>query len=138
MSSARDENNRINNMMYYNQVVRENSVKNTSLVVEEEEEPDSFTSQEIDFSRYITAPEGWEGVVYSAYFLLIPYIVGSIFLFLFIANGSIDNFMLLNMGAFYIVWAIGYEIVASIALVWIFILFIKYNNAAKKKSHKLY
>jgi len=88
----------------------------------------SFSSQTINIQDLIYAPEGMEFVVYPLYFMLIPYIAGAIFLFFAVAGADFDNFMLLDLTQALIVWAIGYEIVATISLTWIFILFIKYDK----------
>ncbi|MFT7859830.1 MAG: hypothetical protein ABXS93_02720 [Sulfurimonas sp.] len=67
-------------------------------------------------------------VAYIFYFVAVPYIAGAVFLFLFIAGGDFDNFMLLNLNSFLIVWMIGYEIVAAFLLFWIFIMFLQYEQ----------
>ncbi len=91
----------------------------------------TFASQEVEVKDYIISPEGWEGIMLSFYFLSIPYIVGILFLFLVIARGDMDNFLVFDITAFFIVWAIGYEIVASLLLIGIFISYIKYMSNDK-------
>ena len=92
------------------------------------EAPVSFTSQTIDLSKYSLAPSGYEGIMYTIYFITIPYLFGAVFLFFYISHGNSNNFMLLNKSAFLIVWAIGYEIVASIILLYLFFSFITYDT----------
>ncbi len=87
----------------------------------------SFGSIEIKLSDLSFAPENWELTFYSAYFALIPYLVGNLFLFIVITGGVFENYKLLDKSAFFIIWAIGYEIVATVALIWIFISYLKYN-----------
>lgn len=93
---------------------------------------DSFGSQEIDVKDYIISPEGWEGIMLSFYFITIPYITGILFLFLAIARGDMEKFLVFDITAFFIVWAIGYEIVATLLLIAIFISYIKFMSKEKK------
>lgn len=134
MDTKRDPDNHRNNQMYYNQLVREKSYKQARSQKQELQAMPSFASQKVDFSDHLFVVEGYEGIFYTLYFLSIPYITGAIFLFFFIAGGSYDNFMLLEMNAFFIVWLIGYEIVATLILIAIFISFLKYDRTPKKKN----
>ena len=121
-----DDNNSRNNMMYYNQLLRNQKNKKNQKVPK----PVTFSSQKIDFSKYSLAPAGYEGIMYTLYFLIIPYIFGAVFLFFVVAHGNFSNFKLLDASAFLIVWVIGYEIVASILLLTIFISYLKYDVKA--------
>ena len=85
---------------------------------------ESFGSKKININDFILSPQGWESAMFFIYFLAIPYFVGALFLFLFIAHGSVTNFFVLEFGAFFIVWTIGYEIVAILLLISIFISYI--------------
>jgi len=97
---------------------------------------DSFGSQEINVTDYIISPEGWEGVMFTFYFLAIPYITGIIFLFFFVARSDLDNFLVLDISAFFVVWAIGYEIVASLILLMLFVSYIKWVMNGEHKKVK--
>ncbi|MFA7354263.1 MAG: hypothetical protein WCZ70_06535 [Sulfurimonadaceae bacterium] len=132
MDSKRDLDNHRNNTMYYNQMLKENRVKN-STNKKEKNNYDSFGSQKVDFKDYVFAMEGYEEFFYTLYFLMIPYIVGAVFLFFFVAGGDYENFMLLEISAFFIVWMIGYEIVATLLLITIFISFLRYQKKPKKR-----
>ncbi|WP_324172741.1 hypothetical protein [Sulfurimonas sp.] len=88
----------------------------------------SFAKQEVNFKDYLYIPNGWEPVLYVVYFLLILYVIGAIFLFFSIAGADFANFKLLNMASFFIVWIIGYEIVATILLIRILVMFLKYDE----------
>lgn len=134
MDNTRDPDNHRNNQMYYNQLVRENTKRQARRQNQETQVKPSFASQNIDFSEHVFVIEGYEGIFYTVYFLSVPYITGAIFLFFFVAGGSYDNFMLLDMNAFLIVWLIGYEIVATLILIAIFISFLKYDRTPKKKN----
>ena len=132
MDSNRDLDNRRNNTMYYNQMLRENRVRENRNK-KEKTAPESFASQNVDFKDYVFAPDGYEGFFYTAYFLMIPYLVGAIFLFFFVAGADYDNFMLLEISAFFIVWMMGYEIVAALLLISIFISFLRYEKKPKRR-----
>lgn len=133
MDSKRDLDNHRNNTMYYNQMLKENRVKN-STNKKEKNAPLSFSSQKVDFKDYVFAPDGYEGIFYTLYFLMIPYIVGTVFLFFFVAGADYDNFMLLEISAFFIVWMMGYEIVATLLLISIFFSFLRYEKKPKTKK----
>lgn len=111
-----------------NDRARRNSYTNSSHIHKKKNKAKSFGSQEIKLDDIVFAPEGYEAPFFTLYFISIPYIVGAIFLFLFVAQADFDSFMMLNMTSFFIVWAIGYEIVGTIALLWIFILFLMYDD----------
>ena len=139
MDSSRDGNNRRNNTMYYNQMVRDSRVPRGNVKKGQKVRPKSFGSQHIDFKNIVFAPDGWENIFYTVYFFTIPYIVGAIFLFLFIAGAAFENFMLLEMSSFFIVWAIGYEVIAALSLMYITYLYITYvSDSSSKKSHRHY
>ena len=135
--STRDSNNRRNNTMYYNQMVRDSRVPQRKVHKTERVRAKSFGSQKVDFSNIVFAPEGYESVFYTVYFFTIPYIAGIIFLFLFIAGATFENFMLLDMNSFFIVWAIGYEVIAAMSLTYIAYLYLTYlSEDSKKKKRK--
>lgn len=136
MDNKRDPDNHRNNQMYYNQMLREKAYRQKQRQNQEAAVKTSFTSQHVDFSDHVFVVEGYEGVFYTLYFLSVPYITGAVFLFFFVAGGSYDNFMLLEMNAFLIVWLIGYEIVATLILIAIFISFLKYDRIPKKKNRR--
>jgi len=127
VDSKEDIENHQHNLLYFNQMVEQNERKRGKRK-SVRRVPQSFASRKVDFSDYLVAPEGYESIVYTLYFLSIPYITGLVFLFFFVAGGSIDNFKLMEMDAFLIVWLIGYEIVATLLLVGIFISFLRYED----------
>lgn len=115
------------NAYYYNQILEKSQKKKNSTSKQKTKTP-SFASQSINLKDYLYVPEGMEFIVYTLYFALIPYIFGIVFLFFAVASADLDNFMLLNVSQVLIVWAIGYEIVATLSLAWIFVLFMKYDS----------
>jgi hypothetical protein len=73
-----------------------------------------------------------EGLFLAIYFISLPYIVGLAFLYSYIAKGSIDIFLLLSeKSPFLLIWAIGYEFVAIVAL---FIIAITYSPSKTTNS----
>ncbi|MDD5399943.1 MAG: hypothetical protein PHQ93_02005 [Sulfurimonas sp.] len=132
MDTKRDFDNNRNNLMYYNQMLRESEIKKNSKR-RHDIASTSFSSQEVEFSNYLLAPNGYEGIFYTIYFLTIPYAVGTVFLFFFIADASYGNFKLLDMSSFLIVWLMGYEIVATLLLIAIFLSFLRHDDKSKKK-----
>ncbi len=120
------------NEVYYDYMLREDR-QNDEKEQKRPKKPEkkkkrSFASQEIRLKDLSFAPDGWEGVFYTGYFILVPYLVGNIFLFFVITGGVFENYRLLDTSAFFIIWAIGYEIVATIVLTWIFISYLKYDT----------
>lgn len=95
---------------------------------------DTFGSQEVDLRKFIIAPEGYENLMFGAYFIAVPYIAGIIFLYLFVAQGHVQNFMVLEISKFFIVWAIGYEVVAATLLLIIFYSFLNFKGK-KNRYH---
>lgn len=80
-------------------------------------EKEAFLHREFDYRDYIFAPEGYEGVVLFFYIMVIPYLVSLSFLFLFIAKSSYQLFLEFNLASFLVIWAIGYEICAVLAII---------------------
>ena len=126
--SIEEELRKKRDMLYYNQIVREERKKSAKKGKKKPKKKVSFGAQKVDFGDFIYVPEEWAGLAYVIYAVGIPYVAGAIFLFLVIARGSYENFKLLDINAFPIVWLIGYEIVAVIMLVWILVLYLKYDD----------
>ncbi|QSZ40938.1 hypothetical protein GJV85_02020 [Sulfurimonas aquatica] len=96
--------------------------------------PRSFAKQELSLKDITLAPEGWEGTMFTVYAVSIPYIFGYLFLTYFIAGGNFKNSVFADTDSFLIVWLIGYEIVAGLAMIWITVLFFTYDE--KKSKHR--
>ena len=99
--------------------------------------PKSYGQKEVDFSAILPMPEGYEKIFLTLYFLTIPYAVGLLFLFIFVARGDVTSFIQLDIAMFVAVWAIGYEIVAGFSLVIIFYKMFTYNRALKKEVTRM-
>lgn len=83
-------------------------------------EKQDFLHREFDYRDYIFAPEGYEGVMLFFYIMTIPYLVALSFLFVFIAKSSYQLFLEFNLASFLVIWAIGYEICAVLAIIIFF------------------
>ncbi|WP_345972362.1 hypothetical protein [Sulfurimonas diazotrophicus] len=93
--------------------------------------PKSFAKQEVDLTKVFPMPEGYEYLFLGLYFITIPYVAGLLFLFIFIAKGSFNNFFSLDIAMFAAVWAIGYEVCAAVALTVIFYKMFRYHRTHK-------
>jgi len=88
----------------------------------------SFTQQEIHLSDFPIAPKGYESIAYFLYALFLPYTAGYLFLYLILARVSFVDNPFLGTDNFLIVWMIGYEVIAVIALLWILKLFLSFDK----------
>ena len=90
----------------------------------------SFTQQEIDFEDSpLFFPNGFEKIFLLIYFVMLPYIVGILFLFVYVANLKVELFVSLNTdSSFILTWAIGYEIMAVLILIYIFASAINFSK----------
>lgn len=101
---------------------------------------EDFLNQEVDYRDYVFAPEGYKGPVMVLYILILPYLVGLGFLFLFIARASYEYFLEFNLTSYFIIWAIGYEVSAVLLLVIIFFAWLnssnnRYNREKQRKNN---
>lgn len=101
-------------------------------------QPKKFTKQNVDLAETpLFFPEGYEKIFLAIYFITLPYIAGLLFLFFYVAEGSIDLFLSLNEEqAFMLTWAIGYEIIAALTLMWIMKMAIGFANDSRKSTIK--
>lgn len=110
-------------------------VKHTTKVTRGQTPP-KFTQKNVEFSETpLFFPEGFEKLFLAIYFVTLPYIAGILFLFFYVASGSLDTFSSLNKEhSFILTWAIGYEIIASLILLWIFKMSLSFANKSTKPS----
>jgi len=94
-----------------------------------------FLQQEVNLkSTPLYFPEGFEKIFLAMYFILLPFITGLLFLFFYISKGSYEVFLSLNQDYFFILtWAIGYEILAILILLYIIKSAFSFS---KKNTHK--
>jgi len=101
----------------------------------------SFTKQEVHLNDTpLFFPAEFEKIFLAIYFISLPYILGLLFLFFYIAEGKFKVFLAVNRDSpFLMTWAIGYEILATLIILWIIKSTIGFTreNARKKHLHKL-
>ena len=97
-----------------------------------------FTQKEVDLAETpLFFPEGYEKIFLAIYFVTLPYIAGLLFLFFYVAEGSVDLFLSLNEEqAFMLTWAIGYEIIAALILLWIVKMSFSFANENRRSGAK--
>lgn len=97
-----------------------------------------FSQKEVDLAETpLFFPEGYEKIFLAIYFLTLPYIAGLLFLFFYVAEGSPELFLSLNEEqAFMLTWAIGYEIIAGLILLWIVKMSIGFANESRRSTSR--
>ena len=99
---------------------------------------EKFTQKEVNLAETpLFFPEGYEKIFLAIYFVTLPYIAGLLFLFFYVAEGSVELFLSLNEEqAFMLTWAIGYEIIAALILLWIVKMSIEFARGSQKPGEK--
>jgi cellulose synthase/poly-beta-1,6-N-acetylglucosamine synthase-like glycosyltransferase len=99
---------------------------------------DDFFNKSLDYRDFVFSPEGYEGIVLSLYIMIIPYLAGLSFLFLFVAEASYEYFLQFNLTSFFVIWAIGYEVCAATILLSIFLIWLNQikNRVNKEQARK--
>ena len=112
----------------------------------DEEALKKFSQQKIEMSRApFFFPQGYEYIFLAVYLVTLPYIMGLLFLFLYIAEANSELFASISEKTSYIItWAIGYENLAALFFIFIIKLFIdstrkEYSRGrSKQKVQKPY
>ena len=93
-----------------------------------------FSQQEVDLQKTpLFFPEGFEMIFMGIYFIILPYIVGILFLFFYVADASPDLFSSIYEDSFFMLtWTIGYEILAAIILLYIVKMSLAFANENRK------
>ncbi len=99
---------------------------------------ESFTKKNVEFEDTpLFFPEGFEKLFLAIYFVTLPYITGLLFIFFYISNGKKDLFLSLNDdSSFILTWALGYEICAVLAILWIIKSAITFSYSTHQESKK--
>ncbi len=101
--------------------------------------PKTFGQKNVDLSETpLFFPQGFEKIFLAIYFVVLPYIAGLLFLFFYIAEGKAELFLSLNDdSSFILTWAIGYELLATLAILLIIKNAISFSvqNSKKGKTH---
>jgi len=96
----------------------------------------SFSNKQVTFDDTpLFFPDGFEKLFLSIYVILLPYIAGLFFLFFYVAKGEKELFLSLNDdSSFILTWAIGYEILATLAILYIIKMALGFATASAKKG----
>lgn len=115
--------------------------KNTHVAYAPKEKPlknnsDKFSQQVITFDDApLFFPGGMEKLFLLIYFVTLPYIAGLMFLFFYVGEGKVELFLSLNEeSSFILTWAIGYEILAGLAMLLIIKSAITFSMSNRKKG----
>jgi len=97
-----------------------------------------FSQQDVDLAETpLFFPEGYEKIFIAIYFISLPYIAGLLFQFFYIADAKVELFLSLNeQSSFILTWAIGYEILATLILLYIIKMAISFANESRSKGVK--
>lgn len=126
----------------YNRSLKSLSTSDTSVKEYQEKskkvrrEKEAFLNREFDYRDYVFAPEGYEGAMLFLYIMIIPYLIALSFLFLFIAKSSYQLFLEFNLTSYLIIWAIGYEICAVLAIIIFFYSWIREKDTVEIPTGK--
>jgi len=104
-----------------------------------------YLSQEITLEKVATKsllvfPPGMENLFLALYIILLPYISGLIFIFLFIFKLKVNMFqdlLKINETSFMINWLVGYEILSGLIIFIILIKTVTYTPVTKTKKKKI-
>ncbi|RUM73902.1 MAG: hypothetical protein DSZ10_02535 [Sulfurovum sp.] len=96
----------------------------------------SFAQKRVTFDDTpLFFPEGFEKLFLLIYFITLPYIAGLLFLFFYVADGKKKLFLSVNSDTpFMAIWAIGYEILAVLILLWIVKSAIAYSYESRQRG----
>jgi len=96
--------------------------------------PTKFTQKNVELAQTpLFFPEGFEKLFLAMYFVSLPYIAGILFIFFYISKGSLETFSSFNQNqTFILTWAIGYEIIASLIMLWILKMAVSFANESRK------
>ena len=104
----------------------ENKTSQVSTIHSSKEKPiqnknTNFSQKDVELSETpLFFPEGFEKVFLVIYMISLPYIMGLLFLFFVVAESNVERFLAINEdSAFFLTWAIGYEIIAGLIMLWI-------------------
>ena len=123
--------------------MQHNKFQNTHVTYAPKKKPlrnsnDKFSQQNITFNDTpLFFPVGMEKLFLLIYFVTLPYIAGLMFLFFYVGEGKAELFLSLNEeSSFILTWAIGYEIIAGLLILYIIKMAISFSITNGKKGAK--
>jgi len=120
----------------YGRQEKKNNFKNTART------NNNYLKQEVELNKtpFLFFPPGKEFLFLGIYFATLPYITGLLFLFFYVSEGKASTFGAVSTDSnFFLVWTIGYEILAVLAVLWIIKNAISYsikNSQAMSRSRR--
>jgi len=81
-----------------------------------------YMQQPVDLQKtpFLFFPPGKEILFMGIYFVTLPYITGQLFIFFYISDANAKTFGDISVNSnFFLVWALGYEILAAVIVLWI-------------------
>ena len=103
---------------------------------------DNYLKKEVELNKtpFLFFPPGKELLFLGIYFMTLPYITGLLFLFFYVSKGKASTFGAVSTESnFFLVWTVGYEILAVLAVLWIIKNAISYsikNSQAMSRSRR--
>ncbi len=84
----------------------------------------SYIQRPVNWQKtpFLFFPPGKEMLFLGIYFAILPYITGLLFLFFYVSQGKAAVFGSITLSSdanFFLIWTIGYEILAAIIILWI-------------------
>lgn len=124
--------------------MEQNRFQNTHVSYSAPERPlrnydDGFAQQDLSFNDTpFLFPSGFEKLFLILYLIFLPYIAGILFLFFYIAKAKFELFDSLNdESSFIFSWLIGYEILATLILLYIVKMAISFSLEAKNEEKRI-
>jgi len=101
--------------------------------------PTDFSRQKVDLTDSpLFFPEGFEKIFLGIYFIILPYIAGILFLFFYIAEATPKLFLTFyEKSSFILTWAIGYEVIAGLGLLYIVKMALSFAKDSRKPQPKV-
>ncbi|BBG65388.1 hypothetical protein NNO_0685 [Hydrogenimonas sp.] len=100
-----------------------------------------FLHQQMTVADLVGGDPKYAYIKAALYFIFAPYVVGTLVMLVVSANGSISDLVTVIINgdfiSFFMLWAIGYEILASMFLAWaIYSIFSFNRDIAEKKAKR--
>jgi hypothetical protein len=102
----------------------------------QKEKSKSFFQKKIYLNNLFDLPEGLAKMLFLGMFIFIPYLVGVLFTFLILAKANFRTYERVE-NSFAFSWVIGYEFLATLLLLMIFISAIRFSTCSPNPNAKV-
>lgn len=92
----------------------------------ERKKSEKFLDKKVYLTDFINLPEGLANILFISLFIVMPYIFGTVMIFISVAKINLYIYNTLNI-SFFFSWVIGYEAIATLLLLMIFATAIRYK-----------